>query len=565
MGNLLQLFSVLLNWSKGVPRSRATIVFAVLAGGVAGVGSTALIAVINAALAGNFSKRALIWEFIGLCIIIPVAGFVSQALLVRLTAQAGHHLRLQLSNQILDAPYRMIEELGIHRLLATITDDIPAVTNAVTSLPLLGTQLFVMLGCLLYLGWLSWPLLLLVIGYMFLGLLTHHFPTQRSFHYFRLMREEWDAMFKGVRGITEGNKELKLNRKRRNDFVSKQLVPAIEGIKTYGMRANTIALAASNWGQVLFFIFIGLILFLTPVLLNVSHQVLTGYTLTILFMITPLTIILNNLPILGRAHVAAEKVRTLGLSLAASQLASPARTTEVANHSWRQLELNGITHTYQSEGQAEEFSLGPLDLTFTPGEVVFLIGGNGSGKTTLSKVIMGLYEPERGQIYLDGKPVTAADRDDYRQNFSVVFSDFYLFDHLYGVDGRELESHGQEYLRALKLDHKMRIEDGKFSTTELSQGQRKRLALLAAYLEDRPIYIFDEWASDQDPMFKQIFYYRILPELKRRGKTAIVISHDDHYYDLADRIIKLERGQIEYDHHSIEETVAASTSTNSVQ
>ncbi|PYP84779.1 MAG: ABC transporter ATP-binding protein [Candidatus Angelobacter sp. Gp1-AA117] len=563
MGNLFQLFSVLLNWSKGVPRSRATIVFAILAGGVAGVCSTALIAVINAALAGNSSNRVLISEFIGLCIIIPVAGFLSQSLLVRLTAQAAHHLRLQLSHQILDARYRMIEELGIHRLLATITDDIPAVTNAVTSLPLLGTQLFVMLGCLLYLGWLSWPLLLLVIGYMFIGLLTHHFPTQRSFHYFQLMREEWDAMFKGVRGITEGNKELKLNRNRRNAFVSRQLVPPVEGIKTYGMRANTIALAASNWGQILFFIFIGLVLFLTPVLLSVSRQVLTGYTLTILFMITPLTIILNNLPILGRAQVAAEKVRKLGLSLAASQLASPAGAG-AANHSWRRLELNGITHAYQSEGQAEEFSLGPVDLTFTPGELVFLIGGNGSGKTTLAKVIMGLYEPERGQICLDGKPVTAADRDDYRQNFSVVFSDFYLFDQLYGVDSHELERHGQEYLRALKLDHKVRIEEGKFSTTELSQGQRKRLALLAAYLENRPIYIFDEWASDQDPTFKQIFYYRILPELKRRGKSVIVISHDDRYYDLADRIIKLEHGQIEYDRHLIEETIAVSTSTTSV-
>ena len=563
MGNLFQLFSVLLNWSKGVPRSRATIVFAILAGGVAGVCSTALIAVINEALAGNSSNRVLISEFIGLCIIIPVAGFLSQSLLVRLTAQAAHHLRLQLSHQILDARYRMIEELGIHRLLATITDDIPAVTNAVTSLPLLGTQLFVMLGCLLYLGWLSWPLLLLVIGYMFIGLLTHHFPTQRSFHYFQLMREEWDAMFKGVRGITEGNKELKLNRNRRNAFVSRQLVPPVEGIKTYGMRANTIALAASNWGQILFFIFIGLVLFLTPVLLSVSRQVLTGYTLTILFMITPLTIILNNLPILGRAQVAAEKVRKLGLSLAASQLASPAGAG-AANHSWRRLELNGITHAYQSEGQAEEFSLGPVDLTFTPGELVFLIGGNGSGKTTLAKVIMGLYEPERGQICLDGKPVTAADRDDYRQNFSVVFSDFYLFDQLYGVDSHELERHGQEYLRALKLDHKVRIEEGKFSTTELSQGQRKRLALLAAYLENRPIYIFDEWASDQDPTFKQIFYYRILPELKRRGKSVIVISHDDRYYDLADRIIKLEHGQIEYDRHLIEETIAVSTSTTSV-
>ena len=186
-------------------------------------------------------------------------------------------------------------------------------------------------------------------------------------------------------------------------------------------------------------------------------------------------------------------------------------------------------------------------MTIYPGELIFLIGGNGSGKTTLVKLLMGLYEPESGEIRVDNKPVTAADCDDYRQQFSAVFFDFYLFERLFGFDPKNIDSESQKYLDLLQLSHKLTVKNGKLSTIELSQGQRKRVALLNAYLEDRPIYIFDEWAADQDPQFKRVFYYELVPELKSRGKTVIVISHDDRYYSLADRLIKLESGRVEYD------------------
>ena len=88
----------------------------------------------------------------------------------------------------------------------------------------------------------------------------------------------------------------------------------------------------------------------------------------------------------------------------------------------------------------------------------------------------------------------------------------------------------------------MTLSQSGFSTTHLSHGQRQRLALLGAYLEDRPIYVFDEWAANQEPQFRNIFYRQILPELKARGKLAVVISHDDRYFDVADRLIRLTSG-----------------------
>jgi putative ATP-binding cassette transporter len=101
-----------------------------------------------------------------------------------------------------------------------------------------------------------------------------------------------------------------------------------------------------------------------------------------------------------------------------------------------------------------------------------------------------------------------------------------------------------QYLRLLQLEDKVQIEAGRFSTLSLSDGQRKRLALLVCFLEDKDIYLFDEWAADQDPLFKEIFYYRILADLKRENKVVVVISHDERYFQVADKVLVMEHGRL---------------------
>ncbi len=287
---------------------------------------------------------------------------------------------------------------------------------------------------------------------------------------------------------------------------------------------------------------IGVLLFVAPAFQQISRQALIGYSLLVLYMMTPLEVLLNLVPSLGRANVAIRKVEELGLSLEAKGSEHGEGGTPHAFY--ESLELKGVTHSYMREGVEEPFILGPIDLSFRPGEVVFLVGGNGSGKTTLAKLLTGLYVPESGEVRLNGQTVSDETRESYRQLFSTVFSDFFLFDSLLGVEGRDLDARSRDYLARLQLSHKVRVVDSKFSTTDLSQGQRKRLALLTAYLEDRPFYVFDEWAADQDPHFKKVFYLQLLQELKDRDKTVLVISHDDRYYDLADRIIKLDYGKV---------------------
>ncbi|HKS11282.1 MAG TPA: cyclic peptide export ABC transporter [Pyrinomonadaceae bacterium] len=548
MRNLIKLVQVIGKWSKGIRHSRKLIVLAVATSFLAGVGYTTLIALIKRAVGDGLTGVApsgLTWTFVAFCLAIPLFGFASQMVLLYLTSQGAYELRIQLSRQILAAPLRQLEKLGTHRLLATITQDIGSVIELVNVLPQMLTQLAMMIGCIVYLGWLSWKLLLIMLACMAVGLLTHQLPMSRAFRYFRLLREQWDAMYKAFQGVIMGTKELKLNSKRREAFLAQELEPAAAGLRDYGIRGNAISMAVSNWGQILFFIFIGVLLFAGPLMISIQPQVLIGYTLVVLFMITPLTMLLNQIPALERAYLAAERIEELGLSLNATKTESLAATSS-ANANWRRLDLVDVTHSYRQDNTAE-FQLGPINLTLYPGELIFLIGGNGSGKTTLVKLLMGLYEPEGGEIRVDNKPVTMNERDDYRQQFSAVFFDFYLFERLFGFEANEIDAESQKYLDLLQLSHKLTIKNGQLSTIDLSQGQRKRVALLNAYLEDRPIYIFDEWAADQDPQFKQIFYYELVPELKNRGKTVIVISHDDRYYGLADRLIKLESGKVEYD------------------
>jgi putative ATP-binding cassette transporter len=192
------------------------------------------------------------------------------------------------------------------------------------------------------------------------------------------------------------------------------------------------------------------------------------------------------------------------------------------------------------------FQLGPINLTLKPGQLVFIIGGNGSGKSTLAKVITGLYEPQSGEIYLNNKLITETNLEWYRQHFSAIFSDFYLFDSYLGFNDPNLDQKILNYLHLLKLAHKVQVKNGVLSTINLSFGQRKRLALLNVYLENRPIYLFDEWAADQEPEFREFFYQHLLKELKEQGKIVIVITHDDRYFHLADHLIKLDYGQVEF-------------------
>jgi putative ATP-binding cassette transporter len=546
ISDILGLLAFLTRWSRSMRGARLIMVVVMIAGALSGLCNAGFLVIINSALK-NPSHRTvtIVWSFVGLCVLLPVSRFVSGALLLKLAGRAGFEMRTQLARKILAAPLRKLEELGAPRLLATLTQDVTAITGAVTSYPNLLMQLFIVVGCLCYLGWLSWPALLGVLGFMVLGILMYQLPVVAANRLMSSSRDDWDQVAKGLEALTAGTKELKLHQGRRRQFFSVSFEPAANASQHKGVLGRTILHAASCWGQLLFFIVIGLVLFVLPSFQNVDRSVLTGFILLILYLMTPIESILSAIPELSAAAVSVRKIDGLGLSLEPELADSKLFELQPAVAKWGGLELTAVSHEYRVENAEERFRLGPIDLVLRPGELLFLTGGNGSGKTTLAKLLCGLYLPESGEIRFAGAPVTQESREAFRQHFSAVFADFFVFESLLGISDGEVDALAAEYLRKLRLDQVVSVRDGILSRIAVSQGQRKRLALLTAYLEDRPIYLFDEWAADQDVVFKELFYRQILPELKARGKTCIVISHDDHYYDVADRVIKLDSGRIE--------------------
>ena len=396
--------------------ARSVFIFAVIAGVISGVSNAGLLALITATLGHSGRTTTLAWAFLALCVIAPLTRIASEMILIHLGQKAIFDLRMRLSRSILGVPLRQLEELGAPRLTAALTEDVMAVSGAIVFIPILCINVAVVVGCLIYLGWLSWSVFLAVVGAIVIGILTYQLPIMRAIRYLRLAREEEDNLFGHFRALIEGIKELQLHRRRREAFLTDSLETTATSFRKQNTTGMAIYAVASSWGQLLVFVVIGLLLFVLPNWANINNMALIGYALTILYMMTPLQVIMNTMPALGRANVSLDKIEQLGLSLAASSEAGERGRAETAllltpGAAIESLEAVGVTHTYYREGEENNFTLGPIDLSFNPGEIVFLVGGNGSGKTTLAKIVLGLYSPEGGEIRLNGRPITDGARE----------------------------------------------------------------------------------------------------------------------------------------------------------
>ena len=549
------------------------ILFAAVIGAISGGGNAITISLINRSLhESSFSHAGIYFSILSISVLIT--SIISQFLLIDISQTAIHKLRLQISHSIMSSPLQHLEHMGENRLLATAIEDIRSLSHSLSSIPIICVDFATVVVSLAYLAWLSGTMFAITVLVSATSIGYVQSRVKQAHQLFQSSRQEEDNLLKHFQAITKGIKELKLNRSRREDFATNHLGSSVSNLRSKNTTAMKSMAVANSLGQFAQLATLGFIIFGLPLLMQIPTSMLASYVLISSFLSMPLQNILNKIPDLLRANIALNKIEMLKLSLTNEpQVSTPERQVS----SIAKLELDRVTYVYNPEQPQElpkllppgqrphpdksprhpqhgnlpspdleqGFLLGPISLTLEPGTVTFLVGGNGSGKSTLAKLITGLYAPQSGDIYLNDELITDRDREWYRQHFSAIFSDFYLFEQCLGFDDRiNLDRDVEKYLRELQLDRKVRVQNGTLSTIDLSQGQRKRLALLTAYLEDRPIYLFDEWASDQDPLFRDLFYREILAKLKERGKTILVISHDDRYFHLADRIIKLDYGVI---------------------
>lgn len=517
----------------------------------AGIATVLLLRTVNEVLhrPGGMSG-SLLWTFVALC----AAALFGRLLADVSTNYVGQKLvaqvRISLAQKILSAPIDALERYRTHRLMPVLSQDVDMISDAafVLSSALIATA--VTLGCLVYMAWLSVPMFAIVLGALVLGASLQVVAQTRAEKGFWKAREHEDSLHKAYRAISEGAKELRMHRERRNRMLGGQVERIVAQIRDVNGRAINTYVMATAFGSALFFLLIAMILGWAA-FQPTEPAVLSGFALVLLFLKGPIDQIAATLPHMGRAKVAFLRIADLSARFATPEPHLHLDRPSPAPVLHEGIALSGVRYAFDAPpGGGEPFVLGPIDLDLRRGEMVFIVGDNGSGKTTLIKLLLGLYAPQGGEVRIDGVAVDAPARDDYRQLFTTVLSDFYLFEDLAG-GGTEagpgmaaLPEAARPYLERLEIAHKVSVKEGAFSTVDLSTGQRKRLALVHAYLEGRPVMVFDEWAADQDPAFRHLFYTELLPELRAKGHLLIVISHDDRYFHLADRVVHMRAGRI---------------------
>jgi len=528
-----------LDLTKSHRRSILISIFMSMCSAALGVGAIAFVN--ERLLAASESTSETLWSFAALLLGLFAVGAVARIALTTLGHRVVYGLRSTLVKRVLDTDLEQLEALGLPRVLTSLSSDITHLTSAFVALPSAIYGLLLTVGGFAYLAWLSPALFGVTAAWLGLTIAAGSLLMRSTQRELTLARDAEDRLVANYQAVVEGRKELALNRARAQLLYEAEFLPNAHANRDHEIRAdvyhgiNDNLVSTMVLGAVALSLLLGLTRHWAPA------AVATTYALTILFLRTPISSLVGALPAVVAGRVALSKLDALTLppyepAFGASTAALPS--------AWRTIELRGLTYRHVRSGEPS-FEVGPIDLTLRRGELVFLVGGNGSGKTTFLRMLTSLYTAHAGALYVDQVRIDDRNRADYRGLFAAVFADYYLFDQLLGPRGAPADpAHVHELLRLLALTDKVSIAHARLSDTRLSAGQKKRLALLLSLLEQRPVLVLDEWAADQDPAYRELFYHQLLPALRAEGLTVFAITHDDKYFGQADRILKADTGQL---------------------
>ncbi|MGE8405826.1 MAG: cyclic peptide export ABC transporter [Pseudomonas sp.] len=532
------------------------VVLSTVLGIVSGLSVTGLLATINSAMSQPGGPDVdTAWLFAGLCVLTLACSTGSNLMTNQVGQRVVANLRRELAAKVLVAPIEQLERYRSHRLIPVLLNDVTTISNFALSVAPMVIAFTVTLGCLSYLALLSWQILLLTVATVVVGTGAQFLAHKAGMRSILVARDGEDELQKHYQAISAGAKELRIQRRRRQHMLNQQIFGTTERISRANVRAANIFVSAETFGSMLFFAVIGIAIAFQALWPATEKTVLGGFVLVMLYMKGPLERLITALPIISRAKIALRRIAELSWRFSSPEPHLLVSDRPSALQNMQTLELRQVRYDYPPVEGGESFHLGPVNLSIKQGDIVFIVGENGGGKTTLIKLLLGLYTPQQGQILLNGEVLRPEELDDYRQLFTTIFADYYLFDDPLPGDA-PLSDDAARYLERLDIAHKVSIRDGAFTTTDLSTGQRKRLALINAWLDERQLLVFDEWAADQDPAFRRVFYTELLPELKQQGKTIIVISHDDRYFSIADQLVRMDAGRISVEQVEVEPALA---------
>ena len=513
-----------------------------------GVFSTLIIKEIHTALASSqeFDTTAFAIYFFSMVVAYLIASLLSSISIAQINRKMIHRLRIVLSQKVLAAPYERVEGMKSN-ILPVLTDDLNHIANLINRLPSVTTGIATVLGILVYLFWLSPLMGGLTFGAFFLVYIINLINLKMVGKYAHLNREHSNVIYKLIEGLVYGIANLMLHRSFQERYIDEKVNENSEVQMKWYFREMVFNSLNNRLNDVILMAFLGGIILMVYLFEIVTVEFFNTYLTLILFMLGPLSTVSGFFGTIKRIEASLIQIENLGIQLDESSGSESKKkvsgeglssTKEVTGPI---IELESIEFSYQKA--KDGFSLRSVNLKLEAGTTLFIEGGNGSGKSTLIKLICGLYSPQKGTVLYKGKEITDELLQDYRDKFAVVLTDSYLFEDLKHLGEKKLEK-APEYLKMVEMDHKVELRDGVFSTVDLSEGQKKRLQLVHMLLENKEVYIFDEWVAYQDKHSKELFYTRVLPYLKENGKVVINIAHDYSYEDMADEIIRMEDGRI---------------------
>lgn len=514
---------------------------------VAGAANGLVLALINVAAENAWNQEVSSRHMMMYIIIITLFMYTKKYAMTQGVANVEHIIRavrLRIAEKLRRVDLLFLERLGPTRVYSTLTQDTNLISQTAMGLMHSASSVIMLVASFAYLAAISLPALLVTVLAVGIGVslfMVHHRDMIGDMTRSGAKEAE---LFEKLNTLLSGFSQLKVNHRK-----SEAVYHAIEkvAVETESLKIATGSQITVDYmfSQIFYYSLIGVIVFVIPQLLPGQSPNTMKVVAAILFIMGPLDGLVASLPLFGHATVAVNSLRTLEDELDAAIAASgeDEATASTPIRFERSLTMHDLSFSYHSESGENLFTVGPIDLELVPGEIVYLVGGNGSGKSSLIRLLSGLYYPEKGDIAVDGNRIFRANYPAYRELFAIVPTDFHLFDQLYGIETYTDEQVAQ-LLTRMDLSRKTQFVDGRFTETRLSTGQRKRLALISAILEDKQIYILDECAADQDPQFKHFYYTKLLPSLKAQGKTVVAVTHDEFYFSTADRVLKLDYGKL---------------------
>ncbi len=487
----------------------------------------------------EFPVSLLLYFIIGL-IIYVVGQQLIRLKLISITNNYVYQKRMELTDKILKMYYKNMEDLKNGKIQAGLNNDPETVSNFANILVTGVTALVTLVACFIYLGFINIYGLLVSLVVIIVLSGVYYVVGWKANIAWEQTRDIQNIFFRFINDLIYGFKELNLNISKRNEF-NEDMRDSCLTYKNKRIYADVQFAKAFIVGELLFTLVIGAVAFIFPLVFkNIENSTLTNFIFVFLYMTGPVRAILTSIPNIFQMRISYNRLSQLINEISLMEAPIAINYLEAGANSKISLELRDVEFAF-NDIEGSDFKVGPINIEFHSSQITFITGGNGSGKSTLAKLLTGLYKADKGEILLNNNVI---DSQSLKEQFSTIFSDYYLFQKLYGVDYEKKELEIEELLVKLHIQDKLHIKNGVFSSTNLSTGQRKRLALLVSYLEDKPILLFDEWAADQDPEHRKYFYNKLLPELKKEGKCIIAVTHDDSYFGIADQLIKMEMGQI---------------------